>query len=58
MSLKKQNQRKRRIELIQLVELHKVRLNQYFGERMKGYGKCPKVSRKEIKDLIEKDKQR
>lgn len=46
MSERKLNQRKRRNELIRLVKIYREHLAPHFGDRLSGYGRCPKVSRK------------
>lgn len=51
-ALRKENQKARRKELIDLVRFNRIILENKFGDRMVGYGKCPKVSRKEIKDFL------
>ena len=49
---RKLNQRKRRNELIRLVKIYEQHLTPHFSDRLIGYGKCPKVSRKEIIDYL------
>ena len=49
---RKEYQKERRLELIELVKFNRVELQKKFGDRMNGYGKCPKVSRKEIKAFL------